>query len=280
LSKGIQEANKMIKATFPTLNIKSEGIATSAAEWIRTAPSSGNSATPIIITPINGIDHAYDLTIYGETIPIKSNKKKENNKEIEEHVIKYLSKLDDNKDFVTHAVKEIVESGIKNGYFKFTGNKSIEKILGTHLEAILAPYIERAPKEEPEWTFNDTLIDQNILLFTNKNTGQTDVITLSHLNLNASVKINEFDNILGAYKSDAGTKTLKSHYGNIETIRTLLLLNSIFPELEFDNTKLGQIKIISTQGHSRIYDINHLTKNYLPEIFKVVKEYNSDLKNV
>lgn len=280
LSKGIQEANKVIKTTFPTLNIKSEGIATSAAEWIRTAPSSGNSATPIIITPIDGIDHAYDLTIYGETIPIKSNKKKENNKEIEEHVIKYLSKLDDNKDFITHAVKEIVESGIKNGYFKFTGNKSIEKILGTHLEAILAPYIERAPKEEPEWTFNDTLIDQNILLFTNKNTGQTDVVTLSHLNLNANVKINNFNNILGAYKSDAGTKTLKSHYGNIETIRTLLLLNSIFPELEFDNAKLGQIKIISTQGHSRIYDINYLTKNYLPEIFKVVKEYNSDLKDV
>jgi hypothetical protein len=35
------------------------------------------------------------------------------------------------------------------------------------------------------------------------------------------------------------TKTLKSHYGNIETVRTLILLNSLYPELEFDNMKLG-----------------------------------------
>jgi hypothetical protein len=59
-----------------------------------------------------------------------------------------------------------------------------------------------------------------------------------------------------------------------------VLLNSIFPELEHDNMKLGQIKIVSPimGGHSRIYDIGYLTKNYLPEIFSVTKKHNSELE--
>lgn len=278
LSKGIQQANEMIRATFPTLNISSEGIATSAKEWILNAPSSGDSSTPIIIQHIGEQDHGYNLILSGEVIPIKSNKRISNNKEIEEQVIKHLHKLEDEKSFITQSVKSLIETGIKRGYIEFNALKNIEKALGVHLDLIISPYINRNKDEQPEWDFSDALIDQNILLFTNKKTGQTDVIALSHLNLNATAKLkNGTTNILGAYKTDSNTKTLKSHYGNIETIRTLLLLNSIFPELEFDNGKLGQIKIISAQGHSRIYDIGHLTKTYLPEIFQVVKQYNPDL---
>lgn len=278
MTEGLKNANAAINATFPELNIKAEGIETSAKEWIKNAPSSGDSSTPIIIKPIGNPDHGYDLIINGEVIPIKSNKRIENNTELEEKVKEHIKDLEDNKQFITSTIVSIIEKGVKQGYLDFSGVNQLKGIRSTHLELILNPYIAKDSDGKSEWEFNDSLVDQNIFLFTNKKTGQTDVISLSHLNLNATVKINGTTNILGSYKQDSMTKTLKSHYGNIETVRTLLLLNSLYPEMEFDNMKLGQIKVVSALGHSRIYDIGHLTKNYLPEIFTVVKQYNPDLK--
>jgi hypothetical protein len=73
---------------------------------------------------------------------------------------------------------------------------------------------------------------------------------------------------------------LTSDYGNIEVIRAMILLNSIFPEIETGDMKLGQIKVISPSmgTHVRQYDINDIVKNHLPKIFETVKEYNPDLK--
>lgn len=279
ISQGIKEANSIINATFPTLNIKSDGIATSAKDWIKNAPSSGDSSTPIIIRPSEDNNYAYDLILQGEVYKIKSNKRIENNKEIEEKVIEHLSELEDNRGYITQQLKSVLDKAIKVGFIDCTGNKIFKKDIENHLKSVFEIYIAKNDKDESDWIFNDQLIDQNIFLFTNKKTGQTDVVTLSHLNLNSTVKINSTSNILGAYKRDNQTSTLASHYGNIETIRTLLLLNSVFPELEVSDMKLGQIKVISpTMGsHTRTYDIGNLIKNYLPEIFQVVKENNPNL---
>lgn len=280
LSDGIKEANSIIRATFPTLNIKSEGIATSAKDWIKNAPDSGDASTPIIIKPSEDSDFGYDLIMSGKVIKIKSKKRPENNKELEDAVIEHLSELEDNKDFVTQQLKTVLDKAIKVGFIDCTGHKFFKKDVENHLKAVFNQYIIKEEGKQPDWIFNDTLIDQNIFLFTNRHTGQTDVITLSHLNLNSTVNINGTNNILGAYKRNGQTNTLTSHFGNIETIRTLLLLNSLFPELESSNMKLGQIKVISpTMGtHTRTHDISNLVKNYLPEIFQVVKENNPDIK--
>lgn len=280
LSQGIKEANEIIKAIFPTLNIKSEGIATSAKEWIKNAPNSGDASTPIIIKPSEDNDYAYDLIVNGELIKIKSKKRPENNKEIEEAVIERLTSLEDNKEFITQQLKTVLDKAIKVGFIDCSGHKFFKKDVENHLKAVFEQYVAKEDGKQSDWTFNDTLIDQNILLFTNKRTGQTDVISISHLNLNSSVSINNTTNILGAYKRDGQTKTLNSQYGNIEAIRTLVLLNSIFPELESSDMKLGQIKIISPAmgSHSRIYDINNLVKNYFPEIIQTVKENNQELE--
>ena len=279
LSQGIKEANNIIQATFPTLNIKSEGIATSAKDWIKNAPDSGDASTPIIIKPSEDKDYAYDLILSGTVHKIKSAKRIENNKEIEEKVIEHLSELEDNKDFITQQLKSVLDKAIKVGFIDLTKHRVFKKDMENLLKSVFEKYIAKTDKDESIWSFDDSLIDQNIFLFTNRNTGQTDVITLSHLNLNSIIKIKGNDNILGAYKRDGQTDTLTSHYGNIETIRTLLLLNSIYPELESSNMKLGQIKVISpTMGsHIRSYDIGNLVKNYLPEIIQTVKENNQEL---
>lgn len=280
LSDGVKEANAAIRAAFPTLNIKSEGIATSAKDWIKNAPDSGDASTPIIIKPSEDADFGYDLIISGDVTKIKSKKRPENNKELEDAVIQHLSELEDNKEFITQQVKTVLDKAIKVGFIDCTGHKFFKKDVENHLKAVFGQYIVKEEGKPSDWIFNDTLIDQNILLFTNRHTGQTDVITLSHLNLNSAVSINGTSNILGAYKRDNQTDTLTSHYGNIETIRTLLLLNSVFPELESSDMKLGQIKVISPSlgSHTRTYDIGNLVKNYLPEIFQVIKENNPDVQ--
>lgn len=280
LSGGIKEANSIIRATFPTLNIKSEGIATSAKDWIKNAPDSGDASTPIIIKPSEDSDFGYDLIMSGNVIKIKSKKRPENNKELENAVIEHLSELEDNKDFITQQLKTVLDKAIKVGFIDLTGHKFFKEDVKKHLKSVFNQYVVKDEKKQSEWIFNDTLIDQNIFLFTNRHTGQTDIITLSHLNLNSIANINGTNNILGAYKRNGQTDTLTSHFGNIETVRTLLLLNSLFPELESSNMKLGQIKVISpTMGsHTRTHDISNLVKNYLPEIFQVVKENNPDIK--
>lgn len=281
VSKGIKEANAIINATFPTLNIKAEGIATSAKDWIKNAPNSGDASTPIIIKPSERDDYAYDLIINGKTYEIKSRKRIENNKEIEEKVIEHLSELEDNKDFITQQLKTVLDKAIKVGFIDCTGHKIFKKDMENHLKSVFEKYLVRDEEsKEPDWEFSDSLIDQNVFLFRNKHTGQTDVISLSHLNLNSSIKIKGYNNILGAYKRDGEIDTLSSHYGNIETIRTLLLLNSVFPEIEGSDMKLGQLKVLSPMmgSHTRTYDIGNLVKNYLPEILQTVQENNTELE--
>ena len=65
LTAGIKEANEVIKQVFPTLNIKAEGIETSAEEWIKSAPNSGDKSTPLIIAEVNKPNNPYDVIIYG-----------------------------------------------------------------------------------------------------------------------------------------------------------------------------------------------------------------------
>lgn len=97
----VKEANEIIKATFPTLNIKAEGIATSARDWIKNAPNSGNSSDPIVIKPSEDPEYGYDVYFSGKLVKIKSKKRIENNKELEDAVIEHLKDLEDNKSFIT-----------------------------------------------------------------------------------------------------------------------------------------------------------------------------------
>lgn len=283
LPQGIKQANELINAIFPTLNIKSEGIATSARDWIRNAPQSGDASTPIIIRKSDNPDYAYDLIIYGKVEHIKSNKRITKNVEIEQKVIEHLAELEDNRGDVTQALKTILDKATKTGVLDFLSSKYFKEATAARLDVIFEPYIRKPKEGESEWQFIDQLIDQNIFIFKNKKSGQTDIISLSSLNLNATANISGNTNILGGYKRDGATKTLSSQYGNIEAIRTLAVLNSTFPELEDSSMKLGQIKIISPAYNAQLrsYDISNLTKNYLPEIFQTVKKYNPeiDVKN-
>ena len=281
LTAGVKEANEVIKQVFPTLNIKAEGIETSAEEWIKSAPNSGDKSTPLIIAEVNKPNNPYDVIIYGQVFHIESAKAINKNPEILKVVKEHITELEDNKSDITQAVKNVLDKGIKTGFTDFQ-QKNILSSSSVYLDSIFMPYIQfTGDKKESEWEFNDQFVDQNIFIFKNKKTGQTDFITLTNLNLNAKFNLGNRTNLLGGLISDAEQyKTLNNQYGNVEAIRTLLLLNSTFSEIETDSMKLGQIKVISPMinGQCRTYDIGDLTKNYLPDIFKVVKRFNPESK--
>ena len=91
-------------------------------------------------------------------------------------------------------------------------------------------------------------------------------------------------NILNSYLFDTQAGTLfncKNYFGNIETVRTLSILNEVLPNIDID-FKLGSIKVISpvNNGNGFNNSISDFTKDVLPSIYKVVNQNNSGLNIV
>lgn len=108
-------------------------------------------------------------------------------------------------------------------------------------------------------------------MFKNSLTGQANFITLSGLNLD---QVHSFDgrtNILGFHLNDLqgmdnqGRQLMKATYGNIETMRTMFLINEIIPQLG-DDVKLGDLTIIGGLGgtiQSQQYPIQLVVSNFV-----------------
>jgi hypothetical protein len=138
---------------------------------------------------------------------------------------------------------------------------------------------EGDPKEKRtpiyKWKLMDDLLDYNIIMMHNKETDQLDIISLSAFDCNAEIPFGKGrHNLLGAYKNDVQTTTLRGDYGNAEVIRAITLLNQILPTLDMSNKKLGKVKVLSHYGNSRTYPISTITEKYLPEIIATVKDEN------
>lgn len=275
-----RSSRKILNAIFPTNAVSNDSIQRDVTEWIRRAPSYGEEQ-PLLISEVFDGDIAYIVTINGEKHYIREFTSKENNRAIRKLVQDYLSILNsDQQEYsnrVANAVQHTFASRLRSWDFGKLKNAS-------YLKNILAPYIsykinkvgEEQEIIEYDWEFIDILVDSNILLFRNKNTGQLDVVTLSSKNLNFVPNFKYGTNILGGYKTDRDF-IWKGHYGNIETVRGLVMLNTVYDNLPQD-IKLGNIHILSTQGMHRQYHIEHIVREYLPEIFKVTKKYNPEVE--
>lgn len=72
--------------------------------------------------------------------------------------------------------------------------------------------------------------------------------------------------------------------GNVELIRTMLLLNQLLPNLG-DSIKLGEMIVLSSSrnGQSRRHYIKEFNDNYFSHFLKIIKSENgndlADLKN-
>lgn len=277
------KAEEILDAIFPSLQVKSDNINKSVKEWIRKAPQQGDEY-PLLITEINDGEHRYSVKIDGKVHLISDYSEKNNNKEIIKLVTDYIDSLNEDAPNYVNRIADAIQHTFskKLNFFDFGKVKN-----SAYLKTILNPYLSHVTEIDPntkeerkiyDWDFIDTLVDSGILLFRNIKTNQIDTVTISMKDLKQIPQFNYGTNILGGYKTDRDF-LWKGYYGNIESVRTLIMLNSIIDKLP-EHFKLGTQHILSYQGlgqHMQ-YSMEHIIKDYLPTIFKVTKQYNKDLE--
>lgn len=275
-----QHIDEVCNAIFPSMQIKGENIQKTAIDWIKRAPSSGEEE-PLIIKEINDDNGRYVVILNGRVHHIKSSKEKTRNPEIIELVNDNIEKLNLNHSDYVSKISQSVQHSRKNN-LDHPDFSNLKVGIG-YFEKSLKPYFSGKWIELDNgkkvynyyWEFDDSLISKNILLFKNRNTKQIDIITLSSKNLYQIPRYKYGSNILGGYVTDRDF-VWKGDFGNIETVRSLTILNEILPTLK--DYKLGNIKVVSSMSMGRSYNIEHVYKDYLNPIFKIVRNNNKDLK--
>jgi hypothetical protein len=120
------------------------------------------------------------------------------------------------------------------------------------------------------------------MLFAHKN-GQLDVVALSPYDL--TVKGFNRDHILGKFLRNTKAGSLINYrptFGNIEAIKTMVLLNQVLPKLEGDFT-LGKLHVLSLQGNGQgvPFNLETLNKECFSNILETVNSNfpNTKIKN-
>lgn len=261
----VDTVNKQLSAAFPKKDIKADGITSTIEEYIDKNWSYWIQGEQP--------DTGWNLSINGTVYHVKSSEVRSRNKEAIEIVRQNQDKLlsvDSGKLSARGIVNQIGEFR-RFGFPKF-GND--------YLDRLFLPYFEKSvvkvngkDKYNYLWQVvkNDTLDNCNIIMFKNFLTGQANFVTLSGLNLDQMHSFDGRTNILGFHLNDLqgmdnqGRQLMKSTYGNIETMRTMFLINEIIPQLG-DDVKLGDLTIIGGLGgtiQSQQYPIQLVVSNFV-----------------
>lgn len=278
-----ERAREVCRAIFPDLNLTEMGIDRSARQWVKNAPGSDPlGIEPLVITKVNDYDHTWEVIIDGKVIPIKdktSNKNK--NQEILKVVKEHLSELVSNKGYSIQVIKDALSNSMKRGFSTFSEVKGLQAI-ASKLDAIFNKYVlsytedEETKERTYEWEMLDTLTDNSIIIFKNKD-NTIDVVSLTSFDINAKAEFTNGTNILGGYRTDSQFTYLSGTFGNIETVRAVEFLNESIGELK-DST-LGNITVVSTlTGDSQTTHIGEFNRNYFQKILDEVNVENPKLK--
>lgn len=302
----IDAVNVQLSAMFPEHTIKAQGMKQSAIEWIKHNRDS--------IVESNNPKYAYEVVVDGALRYIESNAKPEENEELINVLKKSQKELNLNNGIVLTRVIEQIIAGVTGGNNDFLTKKIYAKS-GTYLHKTFSKYYATAEEQgkpaKAEWEIvqNDSLLSAGVLIFRHKKTGKTDVITLSNQDLNATIKLKRGSTILGSrlYDSQAGNVVeYKSTVGNIEAIRTALLINQVLPKLGkefiFDSLKVISMKrtgqglplnleeytkkcvqpVIKELNKVQTIDIanNFIGRKYADQLVTLTTEYKEALKEV
>lgn len=277
-SENLSKADNILTAIFPTLNIKEEGIGQSARLWIQNAPSVDQIGTQQLVIKEVNTDHRYDVIINGKVYPIKSGRAKIANKEILNLVIKHINDLDDNKGYSIQKLKDAIKASYKKGFVDLSEIKGL-KGSEIKLNGLLTKYLnytEVNGVKQYDWIMEDDLIDSSIIIFRNIHNDTLDFIDLTAFDINSIAKLSKGPGILGAYQYQ-DQLGLRSDYGAIEAVRTMVLINQLIPKLK--DKKLGTIHVVSAINNSnyRTYNISDFNNNYFQKILEFVSNENHDL---
>ena len=286
------EVDRQLKLIFPDLEVKSTGILLTVDEWIRKHRKSS-------IFESNDPNYSYVIEFEnGIRAFIKSSDPPESNMEIKEAVIKHTSELTKVNLAATKIIDRL-KGVMKTGKDSFKGDSIFDDIIFVnsqyYLNTIFGKYIPNTP-EEAEWEIQENyLLNQNgIILFKNKNTNQVDIVSISPWDLDARLKFKKSsEHILGGLLTTTGLNNsryltnvqslinYKPTYGNIEAVRTLLLLNQILPKMD-KNITLGNLQVMSlhSSGQGSSFNMESFFNSCVNPIIEVANGFQEmNIKN-
>lgn len=264
----LSNGESLLKLINPKLGARTEGLKISAKGWIRThygthILKSSSGVGWDVIMPDGSKKHIADNTSFRE------------NKELEDFVQEHLEVLSKELPVVTQTLIDAIEKSYVTGRPSFSGFGLPSS--AAFLERSLMRYFiftEENGHKVYEWEplLNTTLNQLGIILFQNKNTGQTDVVSICPFKLDERIPVDyDQDNLMGMHEMDTKNVTrLKSSYGDMDCVRVMDILNSVVKQVP--NIKLGNVDIYSPyfQGSK----VHYTAKFAATEYSKIVNYLN------
>lgn len=279
-TEAIHKANAHLNRLWVGQNIRVDATQQSVEDWI--AKNKNKAIRKLYPDPNATEKYYYEILYNGETIPIKDPTEIENNPEIFLKVSELLQKSAEYGIIINNSLQNAIAQAFEtnNGL-----GLNLDLLQGFNtstkqtIKSILSPYftwtVDQQGNRVYDWEYqkNSEIADYNILLFKNRKTGQLDVVTLTNLDLNSVIHFKKGSNLAGCYKSDMDTTQLKSTYGNIQAMKTLIFLNYILPNIS-GNFELGNLKVVTTfgQGSAKHYSIQNLVSKSYHSLMKIVEE--------
>lgn len=279
-SEDTSEAKKVLDLIFQSRDIAPEGIRMTAQEWIRRNRGS--------IIDSNNPEYAYEVE-FGDkdVVYIKSHAKPEVNQEILDAINSREELLDTSQDIPLNKLMKVIRGAMRSGSFNFLSEKAYSKS-GMYLNTIFNKYLPKSKETPSDWEFieNDVLNSAGIMLFRHKN-GQMDVVAVSPYDLGVRVSLKRSsDTIIGDLLTTTGLNRVKAEsstisvgslikykptMGNIEAVKTMVLLNQVLPKLQGDFS-LGKLQILSLRGTGQgiPFNLEALNKECFSQILKVI----------
>lgn len=178
-------------------------------------------------------------------------------------VREYLSVLEENNINAASIVSTSLESYIKgdDSYFREKGDKKI----GFDPNAF-AEYVKTG------WEVNTDFEHMGLILLYNPELKIVDVINITAHDITQDYKLSFGSTILGNYKADTtvgDSKIIKSNYGNIELLRSMMIVNDILADNSLLNGyKIGGFKVMSHRGNRSFFQNDEHLKHSFNELVK------------
>ena len=272
--------HRQLQRVFPGREIETYGIKETAKTWLEKHWNQ--------LRPKSRDGGGWEITIPGEKKPILVDDPRYGTKN--EEILNIIQdRLDDlttnvqNDKGIYRTITDIRNAYERSGFYSPSGE------YGVYLKEQLSKYFEHTTNKDGTLNYtwelqnNSVLTDAGILIFTNKRTGQVDVVTLTTYDVTTEYKFKGRNHLLGYYLPNVNDEgfTMASNYGNIEAMRTMLILNEILPHLNGGDIRLGELKVlgISHQIHGKkgaLFDLSRLASQF-DTVVKVVNK-NTDAK--
>lgn len=276
----LMEVNSQLNYVFPdhSVEVTANGIKESAKGWTRTNWKVIATSSP---------DKGWDIKFPGEkeSVHVNDTRIGADNEEVVNMVAQREEELFNSAPAqkatyrVVTDIKDSFNSGAKTFICTLKNSSFIQNQLNKYFE-----YDKVDEDDNPQYKWelidNDTLTNANILVFKHKITNQIDVVTITPFDVAQTTKYKGRENLLGSYLPDMNKEgfTMKSTYGNIEAVKTLMVLNQIMPKL--GDVKLGTLKVVGISNlHNKKgceMDISLLLPQF-KTILEIVNKNNSSL---